>query len=120
MVFRSVYHPPCRDFWLRNDALGRHIQPDCQGNANLALLVGFGSTVAALVIGVVFGGLAGYYGIGVSGVHETGGYQLISFIVLLLVATAVIGQQATRIAIFLAMERELAWRCANDCLDVEL
>ncbi len=118
MMFEFVYHPPCRDFWLGTDALGRDLFSRIVWGTRTSLLVGFGSTVAALVIGVVFGGLAGYYEKWVSQVFmRLADIQLsIPRMILLLVATAVIGQQKIRDChLFSSMEREYAWRCASRC-----
>lgn len=95
MMFEFVYHPPSRDFWLGTDALGRDLFSRIVWGTRTSLLVGFGATLAALVIGVIFGGLAGYYEKWVSQVFmRLADIQLsIPRMILLIVATAVIGQQ---------------------------
>jgi ABC-type dipeptide/oligopeptide/nickel transport system permease subunit len=95
MMFECVYEPPSRNFWLGTDALGRDLFSRIVWGTRTSLLVGFGSTMAALVIGVAFGGLAGYYEKWVSQVFmRLADIQLsIPRMILLIVATTVIGQQ---------------------------
>lgn len=50
------------DFWLGTDMLGRDIFAGLAYGARMSLIVGFASTVAAVVIGVVVGALSGYCG----------------------------------------------------------
>lgn len=56
--------PPFQDarFWLGTDMLGRDILTGLAYGAQVSLIVGVTSTLAAVGVGVVFGALAGYYG----------------------------------------------------------
>ena len=53
--------PPGQRFLLGTDTLGRDVAAGIAHGARTSLLVGVGATVAAIVFGVIVGGLAGYY-----------------------------------------------------------
>ncbi|MBP2241167.1 peptide/nickel transport system permease protein [Cytobacillus eiseniae] len=54
--------PPSSDYWLGTDRYGRDIFTRLLFGGQVSLLVGFGSVLGALIIGVSVGALAGYYG----------------------------------------------------------
>ncbi len=54
--------PPGRSHWLGTDALGRDLLARLIHGARPSLLVGFGATAMALLVGGVLGGLAGLRG----------------------------------------------------------
>ncbi|MDQ3459858.1 MAG: ABC transporter permease [Deinococcota bacterium] len=63
--FRSVgapLQPPSSEFWLGTDDLGRDIFSGVVHGARTSLLVGFTVAGASLLIGVLVGGLAGFFG----------------------------------------------------------
>lgn len=53
-------HGPSTDFLLGTDEYGRGLLARCLAGARVSLLIGFGSVLAAAVIGVPLGMLAGY------------------------------------------------------------
>ncbi len=59
----APFAPPGEEgFWLGSDSLGRDVAAGVAYGASVSLLVGGVSTVAALLIGVVLGAVAGYAG----------------------------------------------------------
>ncbi len=54
--------PPFGDFLLGSDTLGRDVAAGIAHGASTSLLIGFVATLAAVLIGTVIGGLAGYFG----------------------------------------------------------
>ena len=101
MMFEFVYQPPGGDFILGTDALGRDILSRIIWGAQTSLYVGLGATVVALFIGVMFGGMAGYYGKTMSAVFmRLADIQLsIPSLILLIVAAAVLGERSLNIII---------------------
>ncbi len=53
--------PPGGQFLLGTDTLGRDVAAQIAYGARTSLLIGVGATLAAIVFGVIVGGLAGYY-----------------------------------------------------------
>ncbi|NNF98568.1 MAG: ABC transporter permease [Desulfobacteraceae bacterium] len=95
MMFEYVYHSPSQDFLLGTDALGRDVLSRVVWGARTSLFVGIGATVVALLVGVTFGGLAGFYGKITSQVFmRLADVQLsIPSLILLIVAAAVLGER---------------------------
>ena len=63
MVQRPFIPPLARDaFLLGTDPMGRDLAAGLAHGARVSLLVGFVSTVAAMLIGIPIGALAGYFG----------------------------------------------------------
>jgi peptide/nickel transport system permease protein len=58
----QVYLPPSREHWLGTDIFGRDVLARAVHGTNTAFSVGFVSSLIALVIGVSFGAVAGYFG----------------------------------------------------------
>lgn len=57
------FAPPGEDgMWLGSDTLGRDVAAGIAHGARVSLLIGVASALAALVIGVTVGALAGYFG----------------------------------------------------------
>lgn len=101
MMFEWAYSPPSKGFILGTDALGRDILSRIIWGARTSLVVGIGSTLIALIIGLLFGGVAGYYGKTLSQVFmRLADIQLsIPRLILLIVAAAVIGERSLFIII---------------------
>lgn len=59
---RSRLEPPSREHWLGTDELGRDVLARMIHGSRVSLLVGFASAAASLLLGVVLGALAGYFG----------------------------------------------------------
>lgn len=103
MVFESVYKSPSKEFLLGTDSLGRDLLSRIVWGARTSLMVGIGATFIALLIGVTFGGLAGFYGKTTSMIFmRLADIQLsIPRLVLLIVAAAVIGERGIGIIIII-------------------
>ena len=54
--------PPSRDHWFGTDALGRDLFSRCLYGGQISLAVGIVGTLVSLVIGVLYGAIAGYRG----------------------------------------------------------
>lgn len=57
-----VNEPPSREFWFGTDSLGRDLFVRILYGARISLLIGFVGTLINLSIGVLYGGIAGYFG----------------------------------------------------------
>lgn len=103
MVFESVYKSPSKEFLLGTDSLGRDLLSRIVWGARTSLMVGIGATFIALIIGVTFGGLAGFYGKTTSMIFmRLADIQLsIPRLVLLIVAAAVIGERGIGIIVII-------------------
>lgn len=53
---------PNAEFWLGTDTLGRDVMAGIFHGARTSLLIGLTATLVSLIIGVIVGGIAGYYG----------------------------------------------------------
>jgi ABC-type dipeptide/oligopeptide/nickel transport system permease subunit len=60
--FGSIYEFPSREFPLGTDQLGRDVLSRMIYGARVSMLVGLGSQVIVLLIGVPLGAVAGYVG----------------------------------------------------------
>jgi ABC-type dipeptide/oligopeptide/nickel transport system permease subunit len=60
--FTTIRKPPSANFWLGTDELGRDIFSRMVFGARASLMAGLASVVIAMVVGVPFGLLAGYFG----------------------------------------------------------
>lgn len=49
-------------FWLGTDMLGRDILAGLAYGGQVSLIVGVSSTLVAVIVGLIFGSIAGYYG----------------------------------------------------------
>ena len=56
------HEPPSAAHWFGTDALGRDLLARVLVGGRTSLLVGLAATLASVVIGVVWGGVAGYFG----------------------------------------------------------
>lgn len=54
--------PPSREHWFGTDTLGRDLFSRCLYGGQISILVGFVGTLVSLLIGVLYGALAGYWG----------------------------------------------------------
>lgn len=55
-------HPPTRAHWFGTDELGRDILSRVIYGARISMLVGASVVVGSLLLGLIFGSIAGYYG----------------------------------------------------------
>lgn len=95
MMFEFVYHAPSRAFPFGTDALGRDLFSRILWGARTSLFVGVGAAFIGLMLGVVFGGLAGYYGGAVSQIFmRLADIELcIPQLILLIVAAAILAER---------------------------
>lgn len=56
------YMPPSKDFWLGTDIFGRSVWAKVVNGTKVAMSVGLFTSLIAIPIGVILGGLAGYFG----------------------------------------------------------
>lgn len=93
--------PPFQDvnFWLGTDMLGRDILAGLVYGAQVSLIVGLVSTLAAVGVGILFGALAGYYGgfIDDALMRITEFFQTIPTFVFALVLVAILSPSVTSI-----------------------
>jgi oligopeptide transport system permease protein len=54
--------PPSREHWFGTDNLGRDLLVRCLYGARISLTVGIFASLISLIIGILYGGIAGYYG----------------------------------------------------------
>lgn len=103
MMFEYVFQPPSSKFLLGTDSLGRDIFSRIIWGARTSLFVGIGATLVALLIGVLFGSLAGYYERTVSQIFmRLADIQLsIPRLILLIVAASVLGERSLFIIIII-------------------
>lgn len=101
MMFEYVFQAPSAKFYLGTDSLGRDIFSRIVWGARTSLFVGIGATLVALLIGVLFGSLAGYYERSVSQIFmRLADIQLsIPRLILLIVAASVLGERSLFIII---------------------
>ncbi|GBE00582.1 dipeptide transport system permease protein DppC [bacterium BMS3Abin07] len=58
----GILSPPASSHWLGTDDLGRDVLSRMIYGARISLLVGFVAVGISLIIGIIFGSVAGYYG----------------------------------------------------------
>jgi peptide/nickel transport system permease protein len=58
----SPFSPPSREHWLGTDKLGRDVMAGVIHGSRISLSIGFVSVGIALIIGIILGALAGYFG----------------------------------------------------------
>ncbi len=95
-------------FWLGTDPSGRDIAAQLFHGARISLLIGSVATLIAVVIGIVFGALAGFYG-GVADtvlMRVTEAFQTLPNFLLLLVLVAVFGSELRTVVIAIGV---VAW-----------
>ena len=59
---RDALHPPSSKYWLGTDQLGRDIFSRLIHGTRVVIVVGIGSVLLAMLVGVPLGLIAGYYG----------------------------------------------------------
>lgn len=97
--------PPSAEYPLGTDALGRDYLARVVYGGQTSLLVGFSVAFLCMTLGVVVGGLAGYYGgvIDATMVKLAEFFQVLPGLVLALVAAALLGSNVTVLVLILAI-----------------
>ncbi|PIC58031.1 peptide ABC transporter permease [Sporosarcina sp. P12(2017)] len=62
MNMDEVYSAPSSDHWLGTDHLGRDVLSRLLEGGKVTLAVASGSVILSLIIGIVYGGISGYFG----------------------------------------------------------
>lgn len=97
--------PPSPEHWLGTDMLGRDYLARVVYGGQVSLLVGFSVALLCMTIGLIVGGLAGYYGkaMDLVMVKVAEFFQVLPGIVLTLVAAALLGSSIWIIVAILAV-----------------
>ncbi len=84
-------------FWMGTDTLGRDVAAEIAYGARTSLLIGVGSTLAAIAFGALVGGFAGYYRGGVETVlmRLTEFFQTIPAFILAILIVAILSPSIT-------------------------
>jgi peptide/nickel transport system permease protein len=102
--------PPSADHWFGTDAIGRDMFSRIVYGARVSLRIGFAATAMSVVIGLLFGAVAGFFG----GVLDTGITRLIDvflavpYIVLAVAIASVLGRSENAIIFVLGITGWLA------------
>jgi ABC-type dipeptide/oligopeptide/nickel transport system permease subunit len=102
--------PPSVDHWFGTDAIGRDMFSRIVYGARVSLRIGFAATAMSVVIGLLFGAVAGFFG----GVLDTGITRLIDvflavpYIVLAVAIASVLGRSENAIIFVLGITGWLA------------
>jgi peptide/nickel transport system permease protein len=101
----NITGPASSDHWLGTDPLGRDVLTRLLYGGQYSLLIGVGSAVIAVAIGIVVGAVAGYYGGRVDSILMRFVDLMLAFpsIFLLLIVAAILdGITVTNVILFLA------------------
>ena len=103
MHFSAVYQSPSKEFPLGTDGFGRDLLSRIIWGARTSLLVGSGATAVGLLIGVLAGGIAGYYGGWISQAFmRLADIQIaVPNLILLIVIASVVGHRSLLIIILI-------------------
>ena len=103
--FTSIRKPPSAEFWLGTDELGRDIYTRMLYGARASLLAGVISVSIAVLVGVPFGLLAGFYGgwVDASVSRVTEALLAIPFLILAIALAAFLGPSLTNAMIAIGL-----------------
>jgi peptide/nickel transport system permease protein len=107
-ISNDTLHAPSWRFPLGTDELGRDVLQELIYGVRVSLFVGLAAALAASVLGVLVGGLAGYYGgkMDLLLMRLSEVFQVLPTFVLAAVIVAMLGPGLTRVVIVIAL---LAW-----------
>lgn len=97
--------PPFGHFWFGTDAIGADVLSTFIYGAQVSLLVGAASGLIALVLGCVFGGLAGYLGGVTDGIlmRVAELFMVVPTLILAVVMVALLGENLLYIIVIIAL-----------------
>jgi peptide/nickel transport system permease protein len=101
----NITAPASADHWLGTDALGRDVVTRLLYGGQLSLLIGVGAAVISVLLGILVGALAGYYGGWVDSILMRFVDLMLAFpsiFLLLIVAALLDGITVTNVIVFLA------------------
>ncbi|MEO3387955.1 ABC transporter permease [Mesorhizobium sp. CAU 1741] len=103
--FTSIRKPPSAEFWLGTDELGRDIYTRMVYGARASLMAGVVSVAIAVLVGVPFGLLAGFYGGWVDAIisRVTEALLAIPFLILAIALAAFLGPSLTNAMIAIGL-----------------
>lgn len=107
-ISRSMLRAPSLEHWLGTDELGRDVFISLIYGIRVSLFVGLAAGFAALVLGVIVGAWAGFYGgkIDLVLMRIGEGFQILPTFVIAAVIVAMLGPGVTRVVFVIAI---LSW-----------
>lgn len=105
----NVMQPPSSDHWLGTDSSGRDNFARLVYGARVTLLIGFFAMFCTLVIGVILGSIAGYYGGIVDGIIMRLADVVLTLPFLLFVLTVIAIIQNITITLFVVVIAATTW-----------
>ncbi|HEY4201289.1 MAG TPA: ABC transporter permease [Devosiaceae bacterium] len=107
-ISNTTLAPPSAAHWLGTDELGRDVLTGLVFGIQVSLVVGFVAALAATTLGILIGGLAGFFGgiLDIALMRLTELFQVIPTFILAAVVVALSGTGLTRVIIVIAI---LAW-----------
>ncbi|MFB5663543.1 oligopeptide ABC transporter permease [Alteribacillus sp. HJP-4] len=105
----SVMQPPSSDHWLGTDGSGRDNFARLVYGSRITLIIGFFAMLCTLVIGVLLGSIAGYYGGIVDGIIMRAADVMLTLPFILFVLTVIAIVQNITITLFIIVISITTW-----------
>jgi ABC-type dipeptide/oligopeptide/nickel transport system permease subunit len=101
---RSYRAAPSSDHWFGTDLIGRDVYTRVVYGARVSLKIGFSATALSLIIGVLFGAIAGFFGTIMDGalMRLTDVFLAIPYIILAIAIATIFGRSENSIILVLA------------------
>ncbi len=105
---RNRENPPSAEHWLGTDNVGRDIYSRLLYGGRVSLMVGFAASMIQVIIGIILGSLAGYYGkyVDLFIMRLTDVFLSFPFLALAITIAAILGPSAYNTALVIGF---LAW-----------